>query len=113
MSSHSLRQQAARLRAGRPRRSARYPDEFRHQVVQHTRSGQAQGRPLKEIAREVGLPWQTVHRWLDQAPRLRRVRLAAGPERSSAARLTLVTSQGLRVEGLTVEDLAALLRRLG
>lgn len=116
-SASSLHHRITRLRGTTSRRSVRYPLPLRREVLGFARRRRAAGDRLKEIARELGLPWQTLHRWLEASPRrrFRPVAVVATASTPAVSRLpvSIVTPQGLRVEGLDLESAADLLKRLG
>ena len=101
-----LRTEAHHLARGRVPRAVRYPAAFLAAAV-------------ARVARELGLPTQSLGRWLRRPPAapgapLRPV--AVTPEREAAppppAGLVLLTAQGHRVEGLDRAGLIAVLRAL-
>jgi hypothetical protein len=111
-----VRRLRARLQAcsrGRAPRGVRYPAELRAEVVRLAREGQGAGVQAGALAKQLGLPAATITRWGGPAPhpRVRRIRIAAGPPAvtASPAAPVLVTPQGWRIEGL---DVATLLRVL-
>jgi hypothetical protein len=76
------------------------------------------------IANELGACFETVRRWCVAAPaamvssppaRIRPVRVVAEPaiEVVAQSAMKVVTPNGLRVEGVTVEQVVALIRALG
>lgn len=67
------------------------------------------------VGEALGIPWQTLTRWRDDAARApqRMVEVAIVDEETVAAGLVVIAPSGLRVEGATVEQVAALLRALG
>jgi hypothetical protein len=71
---------------------------------------------LTSIARGRGLALASLQRWVaaERPERLRPVRVGPTPEATSArgAAGVLITPGGFRIEGLEVEQLAALLRSL-
>jgi transposase-like protein len=90
----------------------RYPSELRRRIVEHVRERRAAGMLLNDIAREIGISSTLLHRWdLTLVRKFRRVELSAAP--SSSARCLLHAPHGVRVEGLTLDDLVEVLRRLG
>ena len=112
-----VRSQIERCRRGRSQRAVRYPPNLRHAVVELTRSALTSGSSVRIAAEKVGLPLQTVQRWLQAtvAGGLRpiEVRSEEPVEAINAdSGLVLVTPGGYRVEGLEVESVAALLRAL-
>lgn len=91
-----------------------YPPALREEVVVFVRSLGASVRPV-EVADALGLPAATLARWLH----------GASPEAASFRPLQVIDVEGrpdglvlhapcgVRIEGLDLESLAALLRRLG
>lgn len=98
-------------------RGSRYPSELQAELVAYTRAQRESGVGLKEIGREVDVPWRTLARW-SIAPRrargqraFRRVEVdavASGP-----VSLSVSGPHGLRIDGLDLDGIAELLRRLG
>ena len=113
----SLHHTITRLRGTTSRRSVRYPASLRREILGFARHRRSAGESLKEIARDLGLPWQTLHRWLERSPRrrFRPVAVVASPPESadSGPAITIVSPQGFRVEGLDLASAADLLKRLG
>ena len=93
----------------------RYPLPLRREILSFARRRRAAGDRLKAIARDLGLPWQTLHRWLEASPRrrFRPVAVLAAPPAAPCSPVSVVTPQGFRVEGLDLESAADLLKRLG
>jgi transposase-like protein len=116
-----IRQLQYRIRAlhrGHARTGTRYPEDLRAEVVTLARANRTAGRSLSSLARAVGLSVPTLTGWLRRPGpgRLRRVTVAPSPSPALAAParpLVLVTSQGVRVEGLDLAALVTLLRSLG
>ena len=114
-----LRTEAHRLARGRVPRAVRYPAAFRAAAVALAGPRLARGGSIARVARDLGLPTQSLGRWLRLPPAspgaaLRPVALT--PERElappPAAGLVLLTAQGHRVEGLDRDGLLAVLRAL-
>ncbi len=112
-----LRSEARQLARGKLPKAIRYPVAFRAAVAALTRTQLDQGASMHRVAGALGLPAQSLTRWLQHSapPVLRPVTIrpdlvapappAAGP--------VLLTPQGLRVEGLDRDTLIARLRVLG
>src|SRR5262245_33659318 len=90
-----------------------YPRELREQVVGYAEARQRQGARPAMIARELGMAAQTIQNWLGgkdkrgqekaEESRWRQVRVEARTEHEgSEERVSLVTPQGYRIEGLKV-----------
>jgi hypothetical protein len=105
----ALRQSLARAAEGRGR--PRYPEALRQRVVAHVRDRRARGASLGLLANELGLAVPTLVRWSGPRPAFRPVVVApASP--AAPGHLVVHGPGGLRVEGLTLEEAAELLRRL-
>ncbi len=113
----SLRLQVARsLRGGRSR-ATRYPVTARREAVRLARTESARGIAVAATARALGLRPRTLGLWLrsHRRPRLRRVEVVEASSRqpiNSEARVSVVTPQGYRVEGLDLSSLVRLLQEL-
>ncbi len=112
-----LRSEARQLTRGKVPKAIRYPIAFRAAVAALTRVQLDQGASMNRVARTLGLPAQSLLRWVEQsAPPVLRpvtVRPAAAPPAPPAAGPVLLTPQGLRVEGLDRDTLITVLRILG
>ena len=112
----SIRREIARLKHDRRPTAVRYPEALRRKITAIARRRWAQGVGIATIARELGLAEWTVNLWLrkNSAPVLRAVEIVPATPPSVAAVTTpvLITPQGLRIEGATVDALATLLRAL-
>lgn len=111
-----IRRLRSRLEAcsrGRAPRGVRYPAELRAEVVRLVREAQGAGVQAGALAKQLGLPLDTITRWEGQVShqRVRRIRIAPVPPAAMAlpAAPVLVTPQGWRIEGL---DVATILRLL-
>lgn len=106
-------------RASRRARRRRYPAALRQRAVHYARLRQGQGAVRREIAAELGLNPRTLSNWLDGRGRFCAVeviddRTAATTVSSSrATRLVVLTPRGLRIEGLDLDAVAALVARVG
>jgi hypothetical protein len=90
----------------------RYPSELRRRIVEHVRERRAAHVPLNDIARELGISSTLLHRWdVKLVRRFRRVELSVAPP--SGSRCLLHAPYGVCVEGLSLDDLVEVLRRLG
>jgi hypothetical protein len=108
---------------GRVGRGARYPEELRAEAVSLARAAVEGGESLGSVAAELGVAAGTLSRWLEAPPARswRAVEVVAEPEPaavspvepSSPAGLVLITSQGHRLEGLSLDEAAVLLEALG
>lgn len=117
MSTHeTTRLRTALATTERTGRGRAYPPSLRAEVLRHARARLAAGEAASAIATDLGLHAATLASWLGlkaQAPAtFARIEVLAQPAASAAA-LIVHTPQGLRIEGLDVDGLVALLRRLG
>jgi hypothetical protein len=94
-------------------RRRQYPEELRRRIVAHVRERRAAGALLNDIARELGISPTLLHRWgVKRVPSFRRVEVGAAPQ-LPGARCLLHAPHGVRVEGLTLDEVIEVLRRLG
>ena len=112
-----FRRDAARHLGGRTGRSIRYSTDLRQRAMLFARRRERAGIPVAAIARELGLRARALRLWLQEPgskPGLRRIAVATGPENATPVNglSVLVTSQGVRVEGLDLGGVATLLRGL-
>ena len=112
----SIRRDIARLKHDRRPTAVRYPLALRRKVIAIARRRRAHGVGIATIARGLGLAEWTVNLWLrkNTAPALRAVEIIPATPLPPPAVATpvLITSQGVRIEGATVDALAMLLRAL-
>jgi hypothetical protein len=112
-----LRSEARQLTRGKVPKAIRYPIAFRAAVTAVTRTQLDRGASMPRVARALGLPAQSLSRWLQQSvpPGLRPVSVRPDPVPAapSAVGPVLLTPQGVRVEGLDRDTLIAVLRVLG
>ena len=105
-----------RVRAlGRRHRGARVPPPLRAAIAAYAGDERAAGASCGAIAQRLGVSAESIRRWADTRPG--RDGMAGGPVpvhvvAEAVRRLTLWSPTGYRVEGLTVEETAELLRRL-
>ena len=94
----------------------RVPREVRDEVCRYAARRREKGAPWAVIARETGLDVRKLQRWNTRArrtssvPVLHPVEVLPEPELATA--LTVVAPNGVRVEGLALEQAAELLRLL-
>jgi transposase-like protein len=115
-----LRTDARQLARGKVPTAVRYPAAFRTAALALARPRLARGGSIARVARDLGLPTQSLGRWLQAPPppppsaaALRPVAVTPAPAVAPrpAAELVLLTPQG-RVEGLDRDGLIAVLRAL-
>ena len=97
------------------RRGRRYPPEIRQRVGAAATRRRREGASWELIGRELGIPHETVLRLAavvggEEVGAFKRVEVSVGS--SSTASLSLTTPSGHRVDGLDVDGVAELLRRL-
>ena len=102
------------LHRGRPANRIRYPQELRAEIVAVARAGHAAGRSVHSLARVLGVSVPTLTTWLRRSSRGQLRRVAVVPPSmtaiSSPASPVIVTPHGVRVEGLDLAALIAVLR---
>lgn len=96
----------ARQRGGRE-----YPAELRRLAVDYARAAVRAGRSVWPVSKELGVWFQTLQRWMEDAPSFRPVEVAAGPAAPPVA-IRLRTRSGHEVLGLDIASAVALLRGL-
>ena len=97
-------------RRRRSRGRAGYGSELRADVVALSSTWRESGGTNVELARRLGLSRETLGRWCDAKPPVRMVEVIEEP---IAVTTTVVLLPGeVRVEGLTIEQIAELSRRL-
>ncbi len=108
-----LRSQIEGSQRGKSAGAIRYRAKLRGQVVAHAKSAMACGETPQSIAACLGIAAITLRRWMrpvaDCAPLLPVVLAAPDP---SASGCVLVSPNGYRVEGLSVDEAAHLLAML-
>lgn len=89
------------------------PRALRLEVAQYTAARRVDGTPVAEVARELGINAQTLRRWMASATEdaFEVVHLVA-PTTPATATFTLTGPAGVRVEGLDLDALVVLLRKL-
>jgi AcrR family transcriptional regulator len=103
-------ERAERSGAGRP-----YPEALRRAAIEYQRERGHEGASLRQVAAELGVSDASLVRWSrgkqESAAMFRAIEVVAEPvERKSA--IVVHGPRGLRIEGLTVAELAGLLERL-
>ena len=99
-----LRSEAHHLARGKAPSGHPVPGRVRAAAVAITRTQLSQGMAVSRVAATLGLPTQSLVRWLvaPTRPVLRPVAIASAPEATAASRVgpVLITPRGVRVEGL-------------
>lgn len=117
MDDQARRFQATALRhlRGKTGRGVRYPEELHREAVSYAKARRQRGDSILAICRDLGVNPVTLTRWLRRAhdPEFRRVEiLPSGDPAMGPAGVTVTTPSGIRIEGLDLESLVFLLRRL-
>jgi transposase-like protein len=99
-----------RAGAGRP-----YPPELRRSVVEYHRRRKQEGASVQKVASELGVSGASLVRWSrteeERGRGFRAIELVAEPVRRGSGAV-VHGPRGLRVEGLTMAELAELVERL-
>ena len=119
--------QAAVARVEGVGRGRRYPKRLQKRVVEYYRRRCTEGLSGGDIAAELGIPWKTIERWHAQTSQptvaplhlpafepVHVVELPTSTPTPPSSRSTLVVRgpAGLCIEGLDLDTLAELVRRL-
>ena len=109
-----FREEAARYNRGRKGVSRRYPETLRDLAVSYCSARQQRGGNLSKIARELGINGWSLNRWVRGTKKRAEfvkveVQSPIDTNSSCAFPCVLVTPEGYRVEGLTVEGVGHLL----
>jgi hypothetical protein len=110
-----LRDLRRRLDAVPRGRGRHFPAPLRARVVAWVAAQRARGIGWPELARALGVPAPTLEHWTTSRPAqghgvaLRRVDVIDEPPRRT---VTVVSPSGLRIEGVTIADVIAILRGL-
>ena len=110
-----FREAAARENRGRHKNGWRYSPELRALGADYSESQRRAGRPLREIADDLGVSTLTLSRWQEELPAagFRPVEVIADPpvcDRVEDVSLSVVTPGGLRIEGLSWPQVMELAR---
>ena len=117
----AIRAEVGRLE-GRRGRGKEYPEALRQQAVAYYRVRRAAGATMKEIGLELGMSWQTLQRWASatedaalvatNAPGFALVEVVEAATTFPKQPITVRGPAGLSIEGLDLDTLVELLRRL-
>ena len=107
-----FREHVAAARGGRQR--CRYPEEVRAEALAYVDAARARGIGMVKAAQALGVNKSVLSGWIAgrRGPTMRVVKVVAPPKLSGGSAIVLHVPGGLRVEGLDVAALAALLRSL-
>jgi hypothetical protein len=102
------------LRAHDPARGKRYGTALKRRVIAFAAVERKDGRSWSEISKELGIAFETVRRWCMPTRAVGRMRVVHVVAEPSAKReVTVLAPSGHRVEGLSLDEAAAMLRALG
>ena len=91
----------------------RYGRELRDRILAYTVERKARGADLETIGADLDVPWRTIARWCATSRKenrsFRRVELIA----KGRSGLTVHGPQGIRIDGMDLDTIAELIRRLG
>ena len=96
----------------------RYGAELREFAIRHSREARKRGNTLGKVARELGVPVQTLSYWLKGAKAVEasvvsvKVRGGGAPTPRAEGGIALRTPDGFQLAVGTVEEAAALVRAL-
>jgi transposase-like protein len=94
-------------------RGRRFPAVLRERIVAWTAARRRRGDWWCELARELGVPANTLKRWsTPRAEEARPLRPVQVVEEPPCRTVTIVAPSGLRIEGVTIADVIAILRGL-
>lgn len=107
---------ALTIAAAREDRGRGYPAALRVEVARHARARRADGEGVTLTARALGLPTATLTSWMvrhrDEPGPFQQVALVGMSSAPTPSGLVVHGPGGLRIEGLDLDQLVALLRRL-
>ncbi len=110
MTTDELKKTIANLSAVKQRR--RYDAALRAEVIRYARRAHGAGQSWRAICEDLDLGEPTLARFLDEAPGFAEVKIAAAEVSAPKAGFTVRGPAGLVVEGLSLLELADLVRRV-
>lgn len=96
-------------------RGRRYPQSLQRLAVQYWHAAHRDGRALRHAAADLGVSDATLQRWAEEKPAdpvLGTMREVFVKDPTGLQRLSVVTPDGYRIEGLDVPAVSHLLRTL-
>jgi len=101
--------------ANRRTRRGPFSTELRQRLIAHVDQARTRGDSVEKISSELGLCSKTVYGWLSKAKpsQLRRVQVISERPTQTSGALLMRGPSGTCVEGLSVDDVAAIWRKLG
>lgn len=98
-------------------RGSRYPNELKQRLLAYTTERRRAGIKLEAIGAEVGVSWRTLSRWGSEEGwarrKFRRVEVVTGQAVVARSIVIVHGPCGTRIEGLDLDGVADLLRKLG
>ncbi len=93
------------------RQGFRYTEELRERLTAYARDARGRGANWHQLGKELGVSSKTLHRWVGRSGGPARF-VAVRPTATKGTGLALVSPAGWRIEGLSVSDVATLLREV-
>ena len=91
-----------------------YPKGLLEKLLSYTVARRRQGATLMTIGTELGMSWRTLARWLSGRAKSRRFERVEVVVPAPTPRLLVVHGpRGLRIEGLDIDGVAELVRKVG
>lgn len=105
----------AAIVAERSSKRGPFSPDLRQQLIAHVAKGRVEGQSVETISRELGLCSKTMYGWLSRAKpsQLRQVQVVSEKPTQVDDTLSMRGPAGTCIEGLSVEDVVAIWRRLG
>jgi hypothetical protein len=94
------------------REGFRYEPKLRSRVAAYARQARDRGESWSQLSSTLGVPMHTLQRWAGPGKSPVGFVTVRSRATSSAGELRLVSPAGWRIEGLSVSDVAVLLREL-
>jgi transposase-like protein len=120
MTTHEGERLRRELRRRGGARGRRFDPELRQRIVAFAEQRRLDGASWAAIATELGACFETVRRWcgggsIPATRQLRRVEVVPEPVVEVGARpaMAVVAPNGIRIEGVRIDDVVSLVRALG
>jgi transposase-like protein len=117
-----IRSEVEKARSGPRKGKSRYPEALRLRILEHVARARAEGQKLPLVAAQLGISWQTVEYWRrrenpsfqEERPGSRQfVQIEVAEPQTKLQSIVVHGPRGVRIEGLSLEQLGELLRSLG
>ena len=89
-----------------------YTDDLRERLTAYASARQSSGASWRDIGAELGVAPETLRRWCAGATQMRAVRVVADRVSKPERTMSVVSPSGHRVEGLSFDEVVALLGAL-